>query len=222
MKKITKFKKSTRYLDHKERFNNLWSNMVIRPERVKELNLICDKIQKNIEKFANVEIKTGVPSSVVAAIFQKEASLNFNKCLHNGDPWNKVTVNVPKGRGPFISWEESAVDALIGDHPYSKKRLIAEINKTNVWDITEALWFMESYNGWGYYLYHSETSSPYLWAATKIYTAGGYPRDGKYSATHVVKNPGAAAILKTLELRKQLDLTLVDSEPHHNVVIKAA
>ena len=38
--------------------------------------------------------------------------MSFKGCLHNGNPWNQVTTDVPKGLGPWKSFEEAAIDAL--------------------------------------------------------------------------------------------------------------
>ncbi len=42
--------------------------------------------------------KTGVPWELIGAIHFRESSLDFNKCLHNGDPLGQKTVRVPAGR----------------------------------------------------------------------------------------------------------------------------
>lgn len=58
-----------------------------------------------------------VPWEVIAVIHQRESSGNFNTYLGNGQALNKKTTIVPKGRGPFSSWEEGAIDALVNAPP---------------------------------------------------------------------------------------------------------
>jgi hypothetical protein len=41
--------------------------------------------------------------------------------LAQGDPWNRTSVHVPKGRGPFKSWEDAAVDALTNCAPFAAR-----------------------------------------------------------------------------------------------------
>ncbi len=80
----------------------------------------------NAETFANkiiaaearykaVQASTGVPWYFIGALHMRESSCDFRGVLHNGDRiigTGGLTVRVPAGRGPFSTWEESAVDAL--------------------------------------------------------------------------------------------------------------
>lgn len=97
----------------------------------------------------------------------------------------KKTTLVPKGRGPFSSWEEAAVDALMNCHPYAGK------NKD--WSIAGTLDILERYNGLGYR--NKGLPSPYLWAGTDQYVKGKYVADGKYDPNHVDQQLGVAPIL---------------------------
>ena len=64
-------------------------------------------------RYQAVSAKTGVPWPVIAVIHERECSQDWTGSLAQGDPWNRVSVHVPAGRGPFRSWEEAAVDALV-------------------------------------------------------------------------------------------------------------
>lgn len=146
-------------------------------------------IQASAGRYRAVSEIVHVPWPLIGAIHRKESSGKFTCNLHNGQPLDIVTTIVPKGRGPFKSWEESAIDALKG-----KRRLIDSIDTIDgAWSLEQCLWFAEAYNGFGY-LSHG-INSPYLWAGTTAYTKGGYPRDGHYDPEHVVKNAGVAGIL---------------------------
>src|SRR4051794_27772412 len=64
-------------------------------------------------RYQTVAAKIGVPWPVIAVIHERESSQNWAASLAQGDPWNRVSVHVPAGRGPFRSWEDAAVDALV-------------------------------------------------------------------------------------------------------------
>lgn len=123
----------------------------------------------------------------IALIHEMEANQDFSRYLGNGQPWNKKTTIVPIGRGPFKSFEEGAVDAIIYD----------KLDKVKEWTIGNTLYLLEGFNGYGYSLYRG-INSPYLWSGSNHYTAGKYVSDGKYSATAVSNQIGIALLMKTL------------------------
>ena len=86
---------------------------------------------------------------MIGAIHFRESSLNFNTCLHNGDPLGQKTVRVPAGRPPgkdevFNTWEEAAIDAL----NMKGKLGFNEITQTN--QLEQVAGYAEKYNGFGY------------------------------------------------------------------------
>lgn len=139
-------------------------------------------------RYQAVEAKTGVPWFIIAVIHMRESSQNWSRSLAQGDPWNKVSVHVPAGRGPFRSWEEAAIDALANCHPYLAKK--------RDWSLGPALANLEAYNGLGYAT--KGHPSPYLWAWTDQYLSGKYVADGKYDPDHVDTQPGCAALIKEM------------------------
>lgn len=161
-------------------------SIIVKPEMLNELLNTCKYLTSKKWEYLAVEAVTGVPWRVVAACHYRECSMNFNQCLHNGDPWNKVTVHVPKGRGPFNSWHESAIDAMM-----------IEKNKFPIaWDLAGQLDFCERYNGLGYR--NRGVVSPYVYAGTNMYTSGLYVADGKYDPSKIDKRLGCAAIIVSL------------------------
>ena len=46
-------------------------------------------------RYQTVEVSTGVPWFVIAAIHERESSQNWFASLAQGDPWNRVSVHVP-------------------------------------------------------------------------------------------------------------------------------
>lgn len=146
-------------------------------------------------RYQAVEAKTGVPWPVIAVIHERESSQNWNASLAQGDPWNRVSVHVPAGRGPFSSWEAAAVDALALCHPF----LAAKKD----WSIGATLVNLELYNGAGYV--NRGKPSPYLWAGTDQYVSGKYVADGKYDPDKVDPQPGCANLLRKM---MELDPTI--------------
>jgi len=49
-------------------------------------------------RYEAVSKKTSVPWFIIAVIHERESSQSWKANLAQGDPWNKVSVHVPKGR----------------------------------------------------------------------------------------------------------------------------
>jgi lysozyme family protein len=136
-------------------------------------------------RYQAVAARTGVPWAVIAVIHERECSQDWTGSLAQGDPWNRISVHVPAGRGPFGSWEEAAVDALVNCSPH------VALNKD--WSIGGTLTRLEEYNGLGYAA--RGAPSPYLWAGTDQYRSGKYVRDGVYDSNAVDRQLGCAGLL---------------------------
>lgn len=155
------------------------------------INAQAAKIEAHRERYEAVSEATGVPWDVIGVIHYRESSGDFKGVLHNGQKiigTGKLTTLVPKGRGPFSTWEEAAKDALVVCPPYAAK------NKD--WSIAGTLDILERYNGLGYR--KKGLPSPYLWAGTDQYVKGKYVADGKYDPEHVDQQLGVASILMKL------------------------
>ena len=139
-------------------------------------------------RYQAVEKRTGVPWPVIAVIHERESSQNWGRSLAQGDPWHRVSVNVPRGRGPFNSWEDAAIDALVNCHPFLARK--------KDWSLGATMVNLELYNGAGYA--SRGRPSPYLWAGTDQYISGKYVRDGVYDHSHVDRQPGCANLLKAM------------------------
>src|SRR4051794_30418486 len=72
-------------------------------------------------RYRAVSAKTGIPWPFIAVVHERECSQNWSGSLAQGDPWNRVSVHVPAGRGPFKSWEDAAVDALVNCAPHAAR-----------------------------------------------------------------------------------------------------
>lgn len=144
------------------------------------------------KRYQDVEKTTGVPWWFIAVVHEREASQRWDRQLAQGDPLSRKSTHVPKGRGPFKTWEEGAVDALVNCAPYAAR------NKD--WSIGGALAKLEEYNGLGYY--RKGIPSPYIWAGTDQYVKGKYVADGVFDPNHVDKQLGCAGLLKFMGVFK--------------------
>ena len=168
-------------------WTELWKTCVVDQNRVTEVTQVCAKILSYKDKYLAVEAKTNVPWYLVAALHYREASLNFNTCLHNGDPLPGPTKHVPKGRGPFKSWEEAAIDALKYDG----------LDHIKLETVISCLVMAEKFNGLGYR--KTGEYSPYVWAGTnQSDETGKYVADGYFSSSAREQQLGVAAIFKGL------------------------
>lgn len=139
-------------------------------------------------RYQAVEAKTKVPWFIIAVIHEREASQNWNTQLGQGDPLNRISVHVPKGRGPFSSWENGAYDALVNISPYAARN--------TDWSAGGAMTLLEEYNGLGYA--SRGIPSPYVWSGTDQYVKGKYVRDGVFDPNTVDVQLGCAGLLKTM------------------------
>jgi len=140
-------------------------------------------------RYREVERITGVPWFVIAVIHQREASQRWDRSIAQGDPWDKVSIHVPKGRGPFTSWQEAALDALKHCAPYAA-------NWTN-WTPGGAMTLLELYNGLGYFC--KGLPSPYVWSGTDQYKRGKYVADGVFDPNVIDKQLGCAGLILAMQ-----------------------
>jgi lysozyme family protein len=139
-------------------------------------------------RYQVVAEETRVPWFVIALIHEREASQSWMANLAQGDPWDRVSTHVPRGRGPFPTFERAAVDALVNCAPYAAR--------WKDWSAGGALTLLEQYNGLGYAA--RGRPSPYVWSGTDQYVAGKYVADGVYDPSVVDRQLGCACILKAM------------------------
>ncbi len=165
-----------------------WDNMIIPIEMGPTFKAVADRLSAPDAqaRYKAVSAKTGVPWQVIAVIHEREASQKWNTQLGQGDPLNKKSTHVPKGHGPFTTWEEGAIDALVNCAPFA--------SKNTDWSIGGTLALLEKYNGLGYA--GKGVPSPYIWAGTNQYNKGKYVADGVYDPNVVDKQLGCAGLLR--------------------------
>jgi lysozyme family protein len=170
----------------KQGYANLWAKMIVRPERVVLAQSIAKRLNGNRRRYEVVASQIGCPWWFIAIVHELEAGGSFNAYLGNGQPLNRVTTLVPRGRGPFASFEEGALDAL----------RVEGVDKITDWSIPRALYMFESYNGFGYAQHN--VNSPYVWSFSNLYERGKFTVDHGYSASAVSEQCGAAVILREM------------------------
>jgi|688.fasta_scaffold434171_2 lysozyme family protein len=167
-----------------------YNEAAIDKNRLAEVTLVSKKILENKARYLTVSEKTSIPWDIIACLHLRESSLRFDCVLHNGERiigTSKKTKLVPAGHGPFSTWEEAAIDALM-----LKKYLFPK-----TWSIALQLKFIEGFNGFGYR--KRGELSPYVWAGTTKHSEKGkYVADGHYDPNAPEKQLGAVAILKYL------------------------
>ncbi|WP_197423291.1 hypothetical protein [Bradyrhizobium valentinum] len=156
--------------------------------RASEFAPVAKRLVAAKARYEAVSARTGIPWPFIAVTHQRESSQSWSRSLAQGDPWDQVSTHVPKGRGPFKSWEDAAYDALVNCHPYASR------NKD--WSIAGTLTKLEEYNGLGYAM--KGIPSPYLWSGTDQYKSGKYVRDGVFDANTVDRQLGCAGLLMVI------------------------
>lgn len=149
-------------------------------------------------RYGNIAAKTGIPLVWIAASFEREASSDFSRSPAQGDPWNRKSVHVPAGRGPFRSWEEAAEDAYDLDG-------LDKVGQGN-WSWELGCYYGELFNGPGYH--NHGIPSPYLWGGTNIQQPGKYIRDGEFDPTVMDSQLGIIPIMRRMiDIDPSLDFT---------------
>ena len=176
-------------------YEELYDLCKTKSSRKRYVDKAAAKAIKYKKKYVSVAKVIGCPWEFIAAIHMRESNADFRGVLHNGQKiigTGRKTTLVPKGQGPFDTWEEAAIHSL--------KRM--KIHKITDWSNGRMCYQLERYNGWGYQRKGRSKRSPYLWAGSNLQKAGKYVADGKYSSRTWDKQLGAVTVLKKI---RQLD-----------------
>src|SRR5215469_3259184 len=148
----------------KDEYNSLLTRMRI--TRQSEVDFVAKKLMKfvNDGRYKAVSDKLGIPQVFIATSFEREASSDFRLSPAQGDRWDRVSIHVPRHRGPFVSWKAAALDAYRLDG-------LDKIGAEN-WTWERACYEGELFNGWGYRMHGMPT--PYLWSGSNNYAHGKY------------------------------------------------
>jgi len=162
-----------------------WANAKLTRERAPEFKAPAQKAVDNQARYQSIEARTGVSWIFIAVSHYRESTQNFNRSLAQGDPWNKVSVHVPAGRGPFANFEDAAVDALVDCAPHAARN--------RDWSIGGMLTLLEQYNGLSYA--NANRPSPYVWSGTDQYKIGKVVVDHGPIEEIVDKQLGCAGLI---------------------------
>jgi lysozyme family protein len=179
----------------KRGYTNLWKKAKVKPGLdATYAQKFASKIIAGEKKYREVQAITGVPWYFIGALDMRESGCNGG-VLHNGEMIvgkNRKTKLVPKGRGPFKTWQEAAVDAL----------RLKNLHKVPSWDVARIGFHAELYNGLGYTSPSRGVNSPYLWAGSTLEQKGKFIRDGVFSKTADDKQIGVMTVLKRLSVMR--------------------
>ena len=163
----------------------------INPDKVAAFRSTVVRLHANKPMFEQLSAKTGVPWAVIAVIKEREAGVDakFQLSIAQGDRWDRVSVHVPKGRGPFANWIQAGIDALMKCGPYA--------GLWKDWSPGGTMTILIKYNGIGYDA--KGLPSPYGYAGTNQYVRGKYVADGKFDPNFVDQQLGCLGMLLALQ-----------------------
>lgn len=162
-----------------------WDAMICSKPR--EVDAAAKLILANRDEYKEVEAATGVPWYFVGVLHMRECDNNMSGCLCNGElivGTKRKTRLVPRGRGPYATFLESAVDALN----------LQGFARVTDWSPAVCCYEGEGFNGFGYRAMGKP--SPYVLGATQFYTHGKFVRDGVYSDRAVDPQLGIMPVMK--------------------------
>ncbi|OKO88787.1 hypothetical protein AC629_08600 [Bradyrhizobium sp. NAS80.1] len=175
----------------KSEYERNWANLEIRPSRLADANAVARKAINGKATYQEVERLTGVPWYFAALCHYRESNFDFDTYLGNGETLHRATSIVPKGRGPFATFVDGAVDAF----------RIENLIGAKDWGIARMLYRLEGFNGFGYHA--KGCNSPYLYGGSTLYgppeaRAGKFVRDHVFDPNHVDSQLGTAVILHAM------------------------
>lgn len=198
-------KKMIDLVEHARNLQQMWNRMHISPVHIPELDKVATRLYADKARFLAVTELTHVPWDVIAVIKERESGPDpdFTRFIGNGQVLSRSTTIVPKGRGPFKTWEDGAYDALVNCSPFA--------SRWRDWSIGGTLCLLEQYNGMGYAM--RDVPSPYIWSFSDQYAKGKYDADGHYDPFLVDQQYGCAPLLARLFL---LDKSIANGPPNPN------
>jgi len=175
----------------KAEYERNWASLDIRPGRLTEANAVARKALNGKATYQQIERLTGVPWHFAALCHYRESNFDFDTYLGNGETLHRATTIVPKGRGPFATFVDGAVDAF----------RVENFIGAQDWGIARMLFRLEAFNGFGYHA--KGVNSPYLYGGSTLYgppeaKAGKFVRDHVFDTNHVDSQLGTAVILHAM------------------------
>ncbi len=175
------------YAKRRAEYARLWDSAEI--QRSADADVVARRIIKNRARYEAVETATGVPWEFIAVLHNRESGGDFAGVLHNGEKilgTGRKTRLEPKDRGPFKTWLEAAIDAVV----------LKKFDKVRDWCVERCLYSGEMFNGWGYFF--KKVPSAYLWAGTNVYKGGKYVSDHNWDPNAQDKQLGMVPVMVRL------------------------
>ena len=154
----------------------------------RDFSSVARKLVLNKDRYQAIAKNVLTPWWAIAVIHEREASGDFSRNIAQGDPWNQVSTHVPKGRGPFSSFEAAAKDALLNCDPRA--------GTWTDWSPGGTFTILEKYNGLGYA--NRGLPSPYIWSGTDQYVKGKYVADDVFDPNAVDQQLGCAGLVMAM------------------------
>jgi lysozyme family protein len=160
-----------------------------------------DEIERVLASYEDTGAVTDIPPGWIGPTDCRESDCNPRCGIGQGDPWNRISVHVPRGEGPFASKATADEFYLHYDH-------IDAAPPGGAWTLAWAVFCWEAWNGWGP-RNHGRLSG-YPWACTDAYDTpaygghglgGKYVEDGVWDAGKLDPQPGAVALYMELVRR---------------------
>lgn len=185
------------------------ARMTVTPGKAAAIDAAAKKILQpaNLDVYVAAVEGTTIPAAFIGVLELRESDCDPTRALGQGDRWDRVSVNVPRGKGPF----KSRLDAMKFYIHYDGLD-----QNSSPWSMEYGCWKGESWNGFGPRAHGRPTG--YLWAGTSIYDkptgkGGKYIRDGVWSpTTYDVQLGIVPVLLRIAQLRP--DLAIGSSLPH--------
>lgn len=155
-------------------------------------NAVVDQALHEITKGTNLDSyrKAGELSHVsaawIAAVDYRESDCNPKSAIGQGDRWDRKSIHVPRGFGPFKSKADASKFYLHYDH-------VDQPPPDGMWDLPYATFYGEKWNGFGPRMHGRHTG--YCYAGTNIYNGGMYVSDGRWSAAAHDTRAGVVPIM---------------------------
>lgn len=145
-----------------------------------------------LDHFRPVHEHLGIPIVWMVSSFERESGSDFTRSPAQGDRWDRVSVNVPRGVGPFKDWPAAA------DWSYRHDG----IDKNSApWDEAYACYAEIKFNGFGP-IDHGHVSG-YAFSGTDQYDkptgkAGKYVSDGVWNPDTQDEQLGCVALWRAM------------------------
>lgn len=180
----------------------------------------CHRIvARGLDVYRELGAKTGVPPVLLAALDLREGDCNPATGIGQGDRWDRVSMHVPRGKGPFASWLAANIFYIRYDHLDSRSGLVPP-----AWTWAFAVYKSNAWNGFGPNAHGRHSGYP--WSCTNIYDTaidgvprfGKYVADGKWDPNAEDRQPGTVPVMLQLAIAYP-DLAIAPAPPAINAPV---